>query len=203
MEQNTILSQRNVLLINDIVEGYSRVMWKRVLKNMINSTLNEFYNRTGKPRDNSRMSESVKARAAIGCALTNRFRIIDVADCMGQHHATIIHHRRNHESNLEYWKGYREVYEAAKLVMSTMPFADSLEAPKSEEDDWVRYLRAQKDLIQNVSPKKIVMDVIKDDFTKEKAQLFDEVLSKIQSGESPTDAINEVIREAINKKIVQ
>lgn len=203
MKQNGILGQKDIILINDIVEGYSRVMWKRVLRNMISSTIDEFYLRTGKPRDSSRMGESVKARAAIACALTNRFRIIDVANCMKFHHATIIHHRKNHESNIDYWKGYRELYEAAKLVMSTMPFYDALQKAESDNQDWVKYLRVQKDMMQNVNPKKIVMDVIKDDFTREKAQLFDDVLLKIQSGESPADAINEVIKEAINKNIVQ
>jgi hypothetical protein len=203
MEQNKVLGQKDFILINDIVEGYSRVMWKRVLGNMINSTIDEFYLRTGKPRDGSRMGESVKARAAIACALTNRFRIIDVANCMKLHHATVIHHRKNHESNMDYWKGYKEVYEAAKLVMSTMPFASQLQKAESENQDWVRYLRIQKDRMQDVGPRKMLMDVIKDDFTREKAQLFDDVLLKIQSGESPADAINEVIREAINKKIVQ
>lgn len=66
----------------------------------------------------SRLAEHVRPRSAILVALTTRFSISEVARTLGINHATVIHHRRNHDGNYKHWGGYDVMYITALEVVS-------------------------------------------------------------------------------------
>lgn len=65
---------------------------------------------------NSRKSEQVKARAALMTAMSEYKMVSHIGRAFGMNHATVLHHKRKHESNLRFWCGYKEKYEIAKRM---------------------------------------------------------------------------------------
>jgi len=90
------------------------------------SAIETYYASIGMVPNDSRCASQVRARNAIGVALsqwsTNQQ---EVADILNRDRSTIAHMTINHLNNLKYWKGYKELYEKAKLVVDSRLSATS------------------------------------------------------------------------------
>jgi len=186
-------------LINEVVEEYSQVMWKRVISNMIEKTINEYYKRGGFERSNSRATDVVQARAAIACALCERFRIIDVSRGLRKNHATIIYYKKNHENNLKFWHGYKPMYNLALSVISSMPFIKGVSdgAMATPNNSWRAYFDEQRREASGGNKNELLKAQTQYDIYTTKSQLFDNLMSAIDGGACPLDAVMDVLEEAV------
>lgn len=186
-------------LINEVVEKYSQVMWKRVISNMIEKTIDEYYKRGGFERSNSRATDVVQARAAIACALCERFRIIDVARGLRKNHATIIYYKNHHENNLKFWHGYKPMYNLALSVISSMPFIKGVSdgAMATPNTSWRAYFDEQRREASGGNKSELLKAQTQYDIYTAKSQLFDNLMSAIDEGMCPRDAVMDVIEEAV------
>jgi hypothetical protein len=98
---------------------------------LMRSAVESYYKAIGLVPDESRTATQVKARNAICVALlqwANNQQ--EVADLIGRDRSTVAHMMINHEDNMQYFKGYSDLYEKARLIvdsrMSTTSKADRL-----------------------------------------------------------------------------
>lgn len=70
------------------------------------------------PDYTTRAREQVQSRAAIMCALEDSLTATDIGKLFGKDHATVLHHRKLHEGNLESWDGYTHKYEIARSMVN-------------------------------------------------------------------------------------
>ena len=77
----------------------------------------------------SRHRENVLERQAFTNAFIKRAKTVDVAAVLNKHHASIIHYRKNHDSDLKCSAEYREAYRRALAVYEQYD-------PKIEEDEF-------------------------------------------------------------------
>ncbi len=90
------------------------------------SSVDTFYAAINMKPDNSRTSDQVKARNAIGVALLQwADSQQEVAQILNRDRSTIAHMMLNHEDNLKFWKGYVDLYEKATLIVDNRLSASS------------------------------------------------------------------------------
>ena len=90
------------------------------------SAIETYYASIGMVPNNSRCASQVRARNAIGVALSQwSTSQQEVADILNRDRSTIAHMTLNHLNNLKWWKGYKELYEKAKLVVDSRLSATS------------------------------------------------------------------------------
>lgn len=198
-------SQQSLPLINDIVENYSTVIWKKVLRSMIDKIVDDYYKRGGFERGDTRETEAVQARAAIACALCERFRIIDVARSIEKDHSTVIYYRKKHQDNLKFWPGYAFMYALATDVMEKTPFIR--ETNKRTNMNSASTMRAffehqRRKLTQEANDLAIVSG-IEMEIASHKSYLFDNLMTDIERGREPQEAIMDIIEEAIKSGIIK
>ena len=58
-------------------------------------------------------------RMAFGVALTKHIGDSLTSDVLGKDRTTIIHYRRKHENNLDWWDGYETMFETAEYVVNS------------------------------------------------------------------------------------
>lgn len=63
--------------------------------------------------------KQTQPRMAFGVALTKHIGDSLTADVLGKDRTTIIHYRRKHENNLDWWGGYETMFETAEYVVDT------------------------------------------------------------------------------------
>ena len=90
------------------------------------SSVDTFYSSINMKPDNSRTSDQVKARNAIGVALLQwADSQQEVAQILNRDRSTVAHMMLNHSDNLSFWKGYQELYEKATLIVDNRLSATS------------------------------------------------------------------------------
>jgi predicted XRE-type DNA-binding protein len=90
------------------------------------SAIETYYTSIGVHPDDSRKADQVKARNAIGVALLHWADTQqEVAEVLGRDRSTIAHMMINHSDNLEYWKGYKDMYETATMIVNNRLSASS------------------------------------------------------------------------------
>ena len=90
------------------------------------SAVETYYASIGIVPNDSRSANQVRARNAIGVALSQwSSNQQEVADILKRDRSTIAHMTINHMDNLEFWKGYKEMYEKAKLIVDSRLSATS------------------------------------------------------------------------------
>ena len=86
----------------------------------VQKMLSEYYKELNLiPRNNSRLAYQVQPRAAMMVAMTKEMPVVNVARSFGMNHATVLHHKRKHKANLEYWVGYKDNYDLARSLCDT------------------------------------------------------------------------------------
>lgn len=83
----------------------------------------------GEAPKRSRHRENVLERQAFANAFIKRAKTVDLAAVMSKHHASIIHYRKNHDSDLKCSSEYREAYRRAVAVYEQYD-------PKIEDDEF-------------------------------------------------------------------
>lgn len=58
-------------------------------------------------------------RMAFGVALTKHIGDSLTSQVLGKDRTTIIHYKRKHESNLDWWDGYETMFETAEYIVDT------------------------------------------------------------------------------------
>ena len=82
------------------------------------SAVETYYAAIGMIPDDSRRADQVKARNAIGVALSQwADNQQEVADILQRDRSTVAHMTINHEDNLKFWKGYQSLYDKATLIV--------------------------------------------------------------------------------------
>lgn len=103
-------------------------------------------------KDN-RERENVRVRQAFAVALSNETHLtfVSIGNIMGKHHATVVHCRKSHESNMRYDKSYPGIYDLIVKQVREMVIDNSEEVIESLErksylsDDTVKnYISALK-----------------------------------------------------------
>ena len=90
------------------------------------SAVETYYTHIGMIPDGTRKSEQVMARNAIACALLKWSRNQEeVADVLNRDRSTVAHMMLNHEDNLSFWKGYKDLFEQATLIVDNRLSASS------------------------------------------------------------------------------
>lgn len=66
-------------------------------------------------RSNNRREELVIARKILSMLLVEEgVTIKRVGECLGKHHATVIHYKKNHKHSLQFYKDYKDLWDACK-----------------------------------------------------------------------------------------
>lgn len=95
-------------------------------KLLMHSAVETYYAAIGVIPDDSRRADQVKARNAIGVALSHwADNQQEVAEVLGRDRSTVAHMTINHADNLQFWKGYEDLYEKAKLIVDNRLSATS------------------------------------------------------------------------------
>jgi len=90
-----------------------------MLKEQVKQVIRDYYVSIGiEPDYTTRISEQAQSRAAIMCALRDTLTATDIGRLFGKDHATVLHHRKSHEGNLESWHGYVHKYEIARSMVN-------------------------------------------------------------------------------------
>ena len=90
------------------------------------SAVDTFYSAINMKPDNSRTSDQVKARNAIGVALLQwADSQQEVAQILNRDRSTVAHMMLNHSDNLKFWKGYEKLYENATMIVNNRLSASS------------------------------------------------------------------------------
>ncbi len=93
---------------------------------LMHSAVETYYSAIGMVPDDSRRADQVKARNAIGVALSQwADNQQEVAEVLKRDRSTVAHMTINHEDNLSFWKGYKDLYEKAKLIVDNRLSATS------------------------------------------------------------------------------
>ena len=98
---------------------------------LMRSAIESYYQVIGLTPEDSRKADQVKARNAIGVALSKWSKNQqEVAKMLGRDRSTIAHMNIEHEDNLQHWSGYKNLFEYATLIvdsrMSTSSTAEKL-----------------------------------------------------------------------------
>ena len=92
----------------------------------MHSAVETYYSAIGMVPDDSRRADQVKARNAIGVALSQwADNQQEVAEVLKRDRSTVAHMTINHEDNLSFRKGYKDLYEKAKLIVDNRLSATS------------------------------------------------------------------------------
>jgi len=114
------------------------------------SAIETYYTSIGVRPDNTRTSDQVKARNAIGCALLQWADTQqEVADVLGRDRSTVAHMMLNHHDNLDYWKGYKELYETATMIVDNRLSASSKADKLAEITNKIYILEQEAAMLRN------------------------------------------------------
>lgn len=90
-----------------------------MLKEQIEQVISDYYESIGiEPNYTTRKSEQAQSRAAMMCALRDTLTATAIGKLFGKDHATVLHHRKAHEGNIESWNGYIHKYEIARSMVN-------------------------------------------------------------------------------------
>lgn len=95
------------------------------MKNLAKLVIVNFYSSIGITPNKTRYKEQVQSRSAIINALRPYMTCKSLAELFDQHHATIIHHNKNHAENIRSWYGYADKFRLAEELCHT--FFNNLE----------------------------------------------------------------------------
>ena len=114
------------------------------------SAVDSYYAAIGMQPDESRKSEQVRARNAIGVALLQwADNQEQVANILGRDRSTVAHMMINHDNNLKYWKGYAELYDKAKLIVDNRLSASSKADKLADITNKIYLLEQEAALLRN------------------------------------------------------
>lgn len=114
------------------------------------SAIETYYTSIGVRPDNTRKSDQVKARNAIGVALLQWADTQqEVAEVLGRDRSTIAHMMLNHSDNLDYWKGYKEMYETASMIVDNRLSASSKADKLADITKKIHLLEQEAALLRN------------------------------------------------------
>ena len=90
-----------------------------MLKEQIEQVISDYYESIGiEPNYTTWKSEQAQSRAAMMCALRDTLTATAIGKLFGKDHATVLHHRKAHEGNIESWNGYIHKYEIARSMVN-------------------------------------------------------------------------------------
>ena len=114
------------------------------------SAVDSYYAAIGMQPDESRKAEQVRARNAIGVALLQwADNQEQVANILRRDRSTIAHMMLNHDNNLQYWKGYAELYEKATLIVDNRLSASSKADKLADITNKIYLLEQEAALLRN------------------------------------------------------
>lgn len=114
------------------------------------SAIDSYYAAIGMIPDGSRKSDQVKARNAIGVALSQwADNQQEVAEILERDRSTVAHMTINHEDNLSFWKGYKELYEKAKMIVDNRLSATSRADKLANLTNQIYLLEQECSIIRN------------------------------------------------------
>ncbi len=90
------------------------------------SSIESYYSAIGMVPNDTRKTDQVMARNAIGVALSQwADSQQEVAEVLNRDRSTIAHMTLGHEDNLMYWKGYEDLYKMAVMIVDNRLCASS------------------------------------------------------------------------------
>jgi len=90
-----------------------------MIKEQVELVISDYYESIGiKPDYTTRKSEQSQSRAAMMCALRDTLTASAIGRLFGKDHATVLHHKKAHDGNLESWHGYAHKYEIARSMVN-------------------------------------------------------------------------------------
>ena len=103
----------------------------------------------------SRHRENVMERQAFANAFIKRAKTVDIAAVIGRNHATIVHYRKNHSSDIKYSEEYQRAFERALMVYEQYN-------EKANEGEFLGFdipqlLRLTKDLKNRIQKQEVVI----------------------------------------------
>lgn len=114
------------------------------------SAVDSYYSAIGMQPEDTRKSEQVRARNAIGVALLQWADSQEqVANILRRDRSTVAHMMLNHENNLQYWKGYAELYEKAKMIVDNRLSASSKADKLADITNKIYLLEQEAALLRN------------------------------------------------------
>lgn len=114
------------------------------------SAVDSYYAAIGMQPDQSRKAEQVRARNAIGVALLQwADNQEQVANILKRDRSTIAHMMLNHENNLQYWKGYADLYDKATLIVENRLSASSKADKLADITNKIYLLEQEAALLRN------------------------------------------------------
>jgi hypothetical protein len=114
------------------------------------SAVDSYYAAIGMQPDESRKAEQVRARNAIGVALLQwADNQEQVANILKRDRSTIAHMMLNHENNLQYWKGYADLYDKATLIVENRLSASSKADKLADITNKIYLLEQEAALLRN------------------------------------------------------
>jgi hypothetical protein len=103
----------------------------------------------------SRHRENVMERQAFANAFIKRAKTVDIAAVIGRNHATVVHYRKNHSSDIKYNEEYQKAFERALMVYEQYN-------EKANEGEFLGFdipqlLRLTKDLKNRIQKQEVVI----------------------------------------------
>ena len=83
---------------------------------LVGEIVSETYTTLGLPRDKSRTTPHVQARAAVAVATKRYFTQIPIAEALDIHQSVVSYYKSKHQANLQHWGGYSRVYHIAEDI---------------------------------------------------------------------------------------
>jgi len=118
-------------------------------KEQLVAVIGEYYTSIGvEPDYSTRKSEQSQSRAAMMCALRDTITATDTARLFGKNHATVLHHKKCHDANMDCWDGYREKYEIARSMVNINLRARTVQSQIERIEDQIERLSISADKLR-------------------------------------------------------
>jgi hypothetical protein len=115
-------------------------------KEQLVAVISDYYKSIGvEPDYTTRKSEQSQSRAAMMCALKDTITATDTGRLFGKNHATVLHHKRCHDANMDCWDGYKEKYEIARSMVNINLRSRTVQSQIARIEDQIKRLRISAD----------------------------------------------------------
>jgi len=118
--------------------------------------INDYYLALNIVPNTTRYREQVQARSAMMVALCAFMSKTEVAKAFDMHHASVIHHMKNHEGNLASWTGYAEKFEIAERVCHGKLRMPSIEIKLSRVRNEIKRLKIIEQQLESATTENLI-----------------------------------------------
>jgi len=121
-----------------------------MLKEQVEQVVADYYESIGiEPDYTTRKSEQTQSRAAMMCALRDTLTASAIGRLFSKNHATVLHHRKAHEGNIDCWNGYNHKYEIARSMVNVNLRSKTVQSQINRIENEIKRLNESSEKLKN------------------------------------------------------